>query len=111
MHDTIIAACDAYRYALLGCADYHDNCTDNLSAAMRAIGVVDHETPSPLNMWMNIPVDAKGETSWGEPVSKPGDYVVLRAEIDCIIAMSNCPQDILPVNAGVLAETRFEILE
>ncbi len=111
IHDTIIAACDTHRYALLGCTEYHDNCTDNLRAAMRAIGIVDHETPSPLNMWMNIPVSPEGETSWGEPVSSPGDHVVLRAEMDCIVAMSNCPQDILPVNKGKSAETLIEILD
>ena len=110
IHDTLMAACDSHRYALLGCTEYHDNCTDNLAAAMRAIGIDRHETPSPLNMWMNIPVDAEGNTSWGEPVSKPGDYVVLRAEMDCIVAMSNCPQDILPVNSGCPVETQYQIL-
>ena len=34
IHDTIIAACDRYRYTFLGVAGYHDNCTDNLYAAM-----------------------------------------------------------------------------
>ena len=111
VHDTIIAACDSHRYVLLGCNHYHDNCTDNLAAAMRAIGIVDHETPSPLNMWMNIPVSPEGETSWAEPVSAPGDHVTLRAEMDCIIAMSNCPQDILPVNAGSCRETEYVILD
>lgn len=110
IHDTLMAACDVYRYGLLGCTEYHDNCTDNLSAAMRMIGITDHVTPSPLNMWMNIPVDAEGNTGWGEPVSKPGDYVVLRAEMDCIVAMSNCPQDLLPVNSGRTVETHFQIL-
>jgi uncharacterized protein YcgI (DUF1989 family) len=28
-----------------------------------------------------------------EPVSRPGDYIELRAEMDCIVAMSNCPGD------------------
>ena len=110
IHDTLMAACDDYRYGLLGCTDYHDNCTDNLRAAMRAIGIPNHEVPSPLNMWMNIPVDEQGNTGWGEPVSKPGDYVVLRAEMDCIIAMSNCPQDILPINKGKMAESHYQIL-
>ncbi|MEM8751754.1 MAG: urea carboxylase-associated family protein [Pseudomonadota bacterium] len=110
VHDTLMAACDVHRYALLGCAEYHDNCTDNLRAAMRAIGILDHETPSPLNMWMNIPVDREGATSWGEPVSEPGDHVVLRAEMDCVVAMSNCPQDILPVNKGKSAETAYQVL-
>lgn len=99
-HDTLIAACDDYRYGLLGCDDYHDNCTDNLHAAMRRIGIALTGCPSPLNLWMNIPVAADGSTGWGEPLSKPGDHVVLRAQIDCIVAMSACPQDILPINGA-----------
>ncbi|MFU8778115.1 MAG: DUF1989 domain-containing protein [Roseovarius sp.] len=111
-HDTLIAACDDYRYGLLGCTDYHDNCTDNLHAALRQIGLSGPETPSPLNLWMNIPVDPEGCTSWGTPLSKPGDYVVLRAVMDCVVAMSACPQDILPINgaACVPTEAHFEIL-
>ncbi len=34
LHDTLLAACDRYRYELLGCVGYHANCTDNLAAAM-----------------------------------------------------------------------------
>ncbi len=105
-----MAACDNERYGLLGCTEYHDNCTDNLAAAMRALGVSSHETPSPLNLWMNIPVDAEGKTSWCEPVSKSGDHVVFRAEMDCICAMSCCPQDMLPVNAGKTVNAHFEVL-
>ncbi len=112
IHDTLIAACDDYRYGLLGCAEYHDNCTDNLFAAMRRLGLTPPECPSPLNLWMNIPVGPDGRTEWGEPVSKPGDYVVLRAEMDCIVAMSACPQDILPINgrARTPTEAHYQIL-
>jgi len=99
-HDTLIAACDDYRYGLLGCEEYHDNCTDNLHAALRRIGVAPTDCPSPLNLWMNIPVAADGSTSWGEPLSRAGDFVVLRAQMDCIVAMSACPQDILPINGA-----------
>ena len=38
VHDTLLAACDRYRYEQLGCKDYHDNCTDNLTAALKALG-------------------------------------------------------------------------
>ncbi|SEL03587.1 hypothetical protein SAMN05443999_103155 [Roseovarius azorensis] len=111
-HDTLIAACDDYRYGLLGCTEYHDNCTDNLHAALRQLGLTAPECPSPLNLWMNIPVDGAGNTAWGEPLSKPGDYVVLRAAMDCVVAMSACPQDILPINGASLAptEAHFEII-
>jgi uncharacterized protein YcgI (DUF1989 family) len=110
IHDTLIAACDDYRYGLLGCTQYHDNCTDNLRAALRQIGLEAPEVPSPLNLWMNIPLNKDGTTGWGEPLSKAGDYVVLRARMDCIIAMSACPQDMLPINAGKTVEAHYQIL-
>jgi uncharacterized protein YcgI (DUF1989 family) len=112
IHDTLIAACDNERYGLLGCTDYHDNCTDNLDAALRELGLRPARTPSPLNLFMNIPWTGNGELAFEAPRSRPGDYVVLRAELDCIVAMSACPQDILPIN-GVACqptEAHFEIL-
>ena len=109
-HDTLMAACDDYRYGLLGCKEYHDNCTDNLIAAMRQIGLAPPEVPSPLNLWMNIPVAPNGATTFAEPLSRAGDYVVLRAVMDCVVAMSACPQDILPINAGRPVEAHYEIL-
>ena len=104
-HDTIMAACDRHRYRLLGCEEYHDNCTDNLQAAMEQLGLDAPECPSPLNLWMNIPVAADGSTTWGEPLSKPGDHVVLRAQMDCVVAMSACPQDMLPINGAACQPT------
>ncbi len=98
IHDTIICACDRYRYKFLGVDGYHDNCTDNLHAAMQQIGLEAPETPSPLNLFMNIPVHADGSLSFEPPVSTPGSYVALRAEMDLVIAFSACPQDILPIN-------------
>jgi uncharacterized protein YcgI (DUF1989 family) len=111
VHDTLIAACDIYRYQNLGCKDYHDNCTDNLAEGLGLLGLTPPETPSPLNLWMNIPVVAGGGIQWLEPVSKPGDFVVLRAEMDCIVAMSACPQDMIPINAGKPVECHYQILD
>ena len=110
IHDTLMAACDDYRYGLLGCTEYHDNCTDNLHAALRQIGLTSPETPSPFNLWMNIPVGAGGALTFEEPVSKPGDFVIFRAEMDCVCAMSCCPQDILPINKGNTVECHYEVL-
>jgi uncharacterized protein YcgI (DUF1989 family) len=111
IHDTLMAACDRYRYEELGCKTYHDNCTDNLAAAFAELGLVPPETPSPLNLFMNIPWTAEGELSFDPPVSTPGSYVVLRAEMDLIIAFSACPQDILPINgrAGKPTEAHFVV--
>ncbi len=98
IHDTLLAACDRYRYELLGCEEYHDNCTDNLAAALAELGLAPPETPSPWNLFMNIPVGPDGSVSFEPPVSKPGDHLTLRAEMDCVVAFSACPQDMVPIN-------------
>lgn len=111
-HDTLMAACDRHRYAMLGCTDYHDNCTDNLAAALDAMGLAGPKTPAPLNLFMNIPWTLSGALSYEPPLSKPGDHVVLRAEMDLVVAFSACPQDMLPVNGETMqtVEAHFEVI-
>ena len=108
-----MAACDNPRYGLLGCTEYHDNCTDNLTAGMKGLGLKEPETPSPLNLFMHIPWTEEGGLAWEVPVSTPGSYVVLRAEMDLVVAFSACPQDILPINGVMRAptEAHFQILD
>ena len=109
VHDLLMAACDDYRYKLLGCTEYHDNCTDNLIHAMKELGFDAPEVPSPMNLFMNIPWTAQGELSWQAPVSKAGDYIQFRATMDCIMVFSACPQDILPINGLDPTEAHFQI--
>ncbi len=63
---SFIAACDQPRYELLGVAEYHDNCSDNLAAGLAELGLTKTVTPSPLNLFMHIPWTAKGGLSWEE---------------------------------------------
>jgi uncharacterized protein len=111
IHDTLFAACDRWRYELLGCAGYHDNCTDNLAAALAEFGLAPPEIPAPLNLFMNIPVIDGNRVEIRPPVSTPGSYVTLRAEADCIVAFSACPQDVVPINGLALkpTEAHFEV--
>ncbi|MEA2788768.1 MAG: uncharacterized protein QOG73_1174 [Acetobacteraceae bacterium] len=111
VHDTLMAACDRYRYEELGHQGYHDNCTDNLAAALAALGLTPPETPSPLNLFMNIPWSGPGDLSFEPPLSVPGSFIVLRAEMDLVIALSACPQDILVINGigRTPTEAHFEV--
>jgi uncharacterized protein len=111
IHDTLFAACDRWRYELLGCGGYHDNCTDNLAAALAEFGLAPPEIPAPLNLFMNIPVIDGTRVEIRPPVSTPGSYVTLRAEADCIVAFSACPQDVVPINGLALkpTEAHFEV--
>jgi uncharacterized protein len=102
-----------HRYASLGCTEYHHNCADNLHAALGQLHLRTADCPAPLNLWMNIPVGPDGKISWGEPLSKPGDHVVLRAVIDCIVVMSTCPQDLIPINGAACkpTEVHYRLLD
>ncbi|WP_434585635.1 DUF1989 domain-containing protein [Klebsiella sp. R390] len=110
VHDTMIAACDLYRYSNMGITEYHDSCADNLRMALQAIGLRAREVPQPLNLWMNTPVNPDYTISWLPTVSKAGDYVEIRAELDCVAVMSACPQDIVPINGCSPQEVQFIVM-
>ena len=109
IHDTLFAACDRWRYETLGHLGHHDNCTDNLAAALAELGLAPPETPSPLNLFMNIPVLDGNRVEIRPPVSTPGSHVTLCAEMDCIVAFSACPQDIVPINGLALQPTAAHV--
>jgi uncharacterized protein len=94
----LFAACDAARYQLLGCTDHHDNCADNLRRAITHRNVPLPYVPIPLNLFMNTKFDQYSVMRIEPPQAQPGDSVTFRAEHDCIIALSACPQDLVPVN-------------
>lgn len=98
VHDTLIAACDRYRYELLGCQGHHDNCEDNMAAALAELGQTAPETPSPLNLFMNIPIIDGRRIEFRPPVTARGQYVAFRARMDAILVFSACPQDVIPIN-------------
>ena len=110
IHDMLMAACDRHRYEQLGAVGYHDNCADNLRSALEALGLSSAVTPSPLNLFMNVPWQANGQLRFEPPASAAGQYISLRAERDLVMAFSACPQDMTPVNAGLSADVHFRVL-
>ena len=99
IHDTLIPCCDAARYRELG-YENHASCADNMAHGLGQMGVDPPPPPAPLNLFMNVPIGPTGRLEIVPPVSAPGDFVVLRAEMDAVIALSACPHDIFPVNGA-----------
>jgi hypothetical protein len=100
IHDTLCAACDRHRYRLLGVTGYHRNCQDNMFEGMLELGVTPpFAIPGSWNIFMNIPLgEDRNGFEFRPSTCGPGQYVVLRAEMDCFVAFSACPQDILPLH-------------
>ena len=110
VHDTMMAACDRFRYEQLGCTEYHDNCTDNLWEALASVRFKPTETPCPFNLWQNTPVDSTGSIEQLPTVSKRGDFVLFKALMEIVVCFSACPQDIVQINSGRPKNAHYQII-
>jgi uncharacterized protein YcgI (DUF1989 family) len=111
VHDMLCAACDPERFQLLGVEGWHASCRENLHAAMAELGHGRVETPQPINLFMNIPIRPDGTLGWEVATTSPGDSVTLRAEMDALVVVSACPQDIVPINDRNPTRLAIEILD
>ena len=69
----------------------HRGCFGNLAAALEPYGVKPDMIPTAFNCFMNVTVDAAtGKLDVLPPISKAGDQIVLRAEMDLIIGLTAC---------------------
>jgi uncharacterized protein YcgI (DUF1989 family) len=109
VHDMLVAACDPTRYAGLGVAGWHASCQENLQAAMRRLGYDRVEVPQPINLFTNIPL-VDGRLDWRSALTRAGDSVTLRAELDCHVVVSSCPNDVLAINDKHITALAIELL-
>ena len=99
-HDTLIAACSAEMFKHAGVKGYHRSCAENFMIEIEKLNVLYSFTPQPWNLFMKAPVSKKGEISYIRADCEPNSYVELKAEMDCIIIFSACPDDFYPTNGG-----------
>ena len=103
-HDTLGGACaqesNTVRYALE--KRFMHACRDNFMSAIQH----DHDhhiekrdITHNINFFMNVPVTPQGGLTFEDGISAPGKYVELRAEMDVVCLISNCPQLNNPCNA------------
>ncbi|BCJ92327.1 urea carboxylase [Terrihabitans soli] len=103
-HDTLGGACasesNTVRYDLEKRTMHA--CRDSwmLAVAERPeFGLTKRDITHNINFFMNVPVTADGGLSFADGLSAPGKYVEMRAEMDVIVLISNCPQLNNPCNA------------
>ncbi len=102
-HDTLGGACAAesnsVRYALD--KRHMHSCRDSFLSALAVWdqGMSKRDLTANINFFMNVPVTERGGLSFEDGVSAPGKYVEMRAEMDVLVLISNCPQLNNPCNA------------
>lgn len=101
-HDTLGGACsqesNSVRYALH--TRHMHACRDNfLCGGLHDGRLGKGDIGANINFFMNVPVTPEGGLSFEDGISAPGKYVELRAAMDVILLISNCPQLNNPCNA------------
>jgi urea carboxylase-associated protein 1 len=103
-HDTLGGACasesNTVRYALEKRTMHA--CRDSYVLAVAqhdGLGLSKRDLSHNINFFMNVPVTPEGGLTFADGLSGPGQYVEMRAAMDLIVLISNCPQLNNPCNA------------
>ncbi len=99
-HDTIGGACSKESNTLrYGHHTKHQHaCVENFLAEGAKWGLGKRDLVSNINWYMNVPVDPDGTLGIVDGISAPGLSLDLRAELDLLVLISNCPQVNNPCN-------------
>ncbi|RWA15594.1 urea amidolyase associated protein UAAP2 [Mycolicibacterium elephantis] len=100
-HDTLGGACskesNTLRYGQHTRAQH--GCMENFLLEGSRWGLTARDLASNINWFMNVPVDPDGALGIVDGLSAPGERVAVRADIDTLVLVSNCPQINNPCNA------------
>ncbi|HEY6189220.1 MAG TPA: urea carboxylase-associated family protein [Pyrinomonadaceae bacterium] len=90
-HDFLLTPCSPETFKLLyDHHDYHPSCFENLVMNLEAFGIKPDMIPTTFNIFMNVVVLPSGELRIDPPASRPGDHIMLRAEMDLIVGVTAC---------------------
>ncbi|MEO1199551.1 MAG: urea amidolyase associated protein UAAP2 [Pseudomonadota bacterium] len=99
-HDTSAGACSVESNTVrFGHETRHLHaCRENFVVEAARWGMTKRDIVSNINFFMNVPIEPDGNLAIVDGLSEPGNYVELRAEMDVICLISNCPQINNPCN-------------
>lgn len=99
-HDTCAGACSCESNTVRFGHEtrFMHACRENFLAELAKYGMGKRDLVSNVNFFMNVPIRPDGELTVDDGVSAPGGYVELRAEMDVLVLISNCPQVNNPCN-------------
>lgn len=108
-HDFLLTPCSKDTFRIIyGDTDPHRGCFGNLAAALEPYGVEPDSIPVAFNCFMNVPVDgATGAFTVEPPLSKAGDFIRFRAEMDLVVALTACSA--LQSNGGSFKPIQYRI--
>ncbi len=110
VHDLIYAPCNSWLYEEIFKVGPRDGCLENLAMALVPYNIEKAYVPNPFNIFMHTHIDEEYKTSIKKPLSKKGDYIDLESQMDCLVAISSCAEDISDCNLGECTSIKVEFL-
>jgi urea carboxylase-associated protein 1 len=112
-HDTCAGACSCESNTVRFGHEtkFMHACRENFLSELQKYGLGKRDLVSNVNFFMNVPIRPNGELTVDDGVSEPGGYVELRAEMDLLVLISNCPQVNNPCNGFNPTPIRIVISE
>ena len=90
-HDFLFAPCSREMFQLTySITGQQPNCLDNLADSLDPYGIRASRIPTAFNIFMNVAISTEGRVTVLPPLSKAGDFIDLRAEMDLIVGVSAC---------------------
>jgi uncharacterized protein len=101
LHDSSAGACscEANTVRFGHHTRYMHACRENFLLELSRYGMTKRDVVSNVNFFMNVPIMPDGALAIVDGVSGPGDYVEMRADMDVLCVISNCPQVNNPCNS------------
>jgi uncharacterized protein YcgI (DUF1989 family) len=94
-HDFLYTPCSPETFKILYRQErHHPSCFENLVENLSHFGVEADSIPTTFNAFMNVSAGRDGTLSIGVPLSKPGDFIALRAEMDLIVGVTACSAEL-----------------
>ncbi|RXZ77634.1 urea carboxylase-associated family protein [Paenibacillaceae bacterium] len=111
VHELLIPSCRAETYQhFYNVGHHHSNCFDNINASLKQHGIPPFNSIQPLNIFMNTAVTPEQTILIRPPVSKAGDKITFKAELDLIVCISACSISEGACNAGRCKPVLIQIL-
>ncbi len=110
-HDFLLTPCSKDTFRIIyGDEHPHQGCFGNLAEALKPFGIESDDIPVAFNCFMHVAIDGKtGEISVQPPLSRAGERIVFRAEMDLIIGLTACSA--LQSNNGSFKPIEYMVTE
>lgn len=107
-NDFLLAPCSPETFQIMyNNHNYHPSCFENLYTNLAQFNIEPDEVPTAFNIFMNVQFAADGKLKVLPPLSKSGDYVVFKAEMDLIVALTACSAE--DSNGGSFKPIHYEV--